>query len=168
MGDNREPQTLPAVLKPTEPNLNQTHKVYKLTPQRKRFALRYAKTGNKIEAARYAGYSERTAASHANKLLTMRVIIDIIDRETARLRKKADITYVEIVQNIRSDRRFARRLKDKDGRPNPQLSVAMSGNKLMAEMGGFLKDADDNRPEIHINIDEVKVSPGAGRGEKDD
>lgn len=71
-----------------------------MNPRQKKFVKAYIATGNGAEAARQAGYSEKTARTQADALLTKPDIKAAIDEGSAKVMEKLDISTEALLKNI--------------------------------------------------------------------
>ena len=73
-----------------------------LKPNQRKFCLEYVKTGNATEAAIEAGYSEKTARSQGQRLLTNVDIKNYIDELTAQMESQKIASAIEMQQVLTS------------------------------------------------------------------
>ncbi|MCT3065021.1 terminase small subunit [Lactiplantibacillus pentosus] len=74
----------------------------KLTPKQRKFADEYIKSGNAADAARKAGYSERSARSVGQENLTKPDIKQYIDEQMAEIASKRIMDATEAVELLTS------------------------------------------------------------------
>jgi phage terminase small subunit len=71
-----------------------------MTDKQRAFALAYHKTGNGLQSAITAGYSEKTAASAASSLLKTSAVKGELLRLTKQSEKKTDLSLARIEQKL--------------------------------------------------------------------
>lgn len=120
-----------------------------LTARRELFAQEYLKDLDGTNAAIRAGYSPKTAAQEAFKLLRVPVVADLIEKAQAKLRAKNDVTVERIVEELRR--------------------VALSDLRKAFDEHGNLRSLADLSEEVAAMLASVKVvtRPVVG-GEKGD
>jgi phage terminase small subunit len=79
-----------------------TPKHAKSTPRQQAFIRHYLETGNGAKSAILAGYSERSAAAAASRLLTNREIKSAIDAELLRQAEMSGISATYVLEGIRA------------------------------------------------------------------
>lgn len=78
-----------------------------LTPKQKNFADEYCAEQNATKAAIRAGYSEKTARSIGQRLLTKVDIKKYIDEKLERLSRKTDITAEWVINELKKNHQLA-------------------------------------------------------------
>lgn len=106
----------------------------KLTPRQQRFVDEYVLCGNASEAARRAGYSEKTAGAIATENLQKPVILEAIQAARARLAADYEVTRQGVIGGILEAIEMARQMADP--------SAMLTGYRDLARMCGF------NEPEV--------------------
>ena len=107
----------------------------KLTPRKARFAREYVTCGNGSEAARRAGYSERTARAIACELLTKPDVQEAIQALQAENAARWEVTRKDVVEGFLEAVAMAR------AQGEPMAMIA--GYRELARMMGF------DAPEAH-------------------
>ena len=107
--------------------------VAKLTPRRQRFADEYVLCGSGAEAARRAGYSEKTARAIAAELLTKPDVLSAIQALKAQNAAAFDVTRQDVIGGVLEAIAMARAAGD----PGAMLT----GLRDLSRMMGF------NEPE---------------------
>ena len=107
----------------------------RLTPRQAQFVREYVTGGNAAEAARRAGYSERTAKAIACELLTKPDLQEAIQALQAENAAKWDITRKDVIEGVLEAVAMAR----VQGEPMAMIA----GYRELARMMGF------NAPEAH-------------------
>ena len=116
----------------------------RLTPRQAQFVREYVTGGNAAEAARRAGYSERTAKAIACELLTKPDLQEAIQALQAQNAAQWDVTRKDVIAGVLEAVAMAR------AQGEPMAMIA--GYRELARMMGF------NAPEAH----RVEVAtPGA-------
>ena len=82
-----------------------------LTPQQLRFCQRFIESDNATEACVAAGYSEKSAASQASRLLKNANVLTEITRRREEASKRADIREDDVIKMLLEDRDGARAVK---------------------------------------------------------
>lgn len=106
-----------------------------LTPRQAQFVREYVTSGNAAEAARRAGYSERTAKAIACELLTKPDLQEAIQALQAENAAQWDITRKDVITGVLEAVAMAR------AQGEPMAMIA--GYRELARMMGF------NAPEAH-------------------
>jgi len=101
--------------------------VMTLNARQKQFAIEYARLGNAAQAARNAGYSEKTARERGRVLLTYVDVKQAVADEKAKQAEKNDVTVGELVNMHREAYRVALEVKA----PNAMTQAAQNLAKLM-------------------------------------
>ncbi len=114
-----------------------------LTPRQTRFVEEFVLNGSGAEAARRAGYSERTARAIACELLTKPDAQEAVRSAQARTAAAFDVTRQGVIAGILEAIEMARMMADP--------AAMLAGYRDLARMCGF------NGPEVH----RVVVNPGA-------
>jgi hypothetical protein len=109
------------------------HAIAKLTPRRQRFADEYVLCGSGAEAARRAGYSEKTARAIAAELLTKPDVLSAIQALKAQNAAAFDVTRQDVIGGVLEAIAMARAAGD----PGAMLT----GLRDLSRMMGF------NEPE---------------------
>ena len=121
----------------------------KLTPKQKAFADLYIKLGNATEAARQAGYSEKTARYIAAENLTKPVIADYIHERMSNQDKERMASADEVLEFYTAVMRGE--VKDQFGIDASLSDRIKAGMELMKRHAVCEnKSTDDN--EIHVVI----------------
>ena len=107
----------------------------RLTPRQAQFVREYVTGGNAAEAARRAGYSERTAKAIACELLTKPDLQEAIQALQAENAAQWDITRKDVITGVLEAVAMAR------AQGEPMAMIA--GYRELARMMGF------NAPEAH-------------------
>ena len=131
--------------KHTAPRLRKPPK--KLTDRARRFAHEYPIDLNATKAAERAGYSKRTAKSAGHRLLTNVDVLRIVEQQTDRHLRRADLRAEDVLRRIMlmagGD---IRRLVDDHGRLRPLQDLDPDVEVLIAGM----KITEDGVTEIKI------------------
>ena len=106
-----------------------------LTPRQAQFVREYVTSGNAAEAARRAGYSERTAKAIACELLTKPDLQEAIQALQAQNAAQWDVTRKDVIAGVLEAVAMAR------AQGEPMAMIA--GYRELARMMGF------NAPEAH-------------------
>lgn len=115
--------------------------VVKLTPRQTRFVDEFVLCGNASEAARRAGYSEKTAGAIATENLQKPAILEAIGAARARTAAEFEVTRQGVITGILEAIEMARLASDP--------SAMLTGYRDLARMCGF------NEPKVH----RVSVNP---------
>lgn len=115
----------------------------KLTPRQRLFVDEYVLCNNASEAARRAGYSEKTAGAIATENLQKPAIRQAIAALRSDNAARLDLTRQDVLAGILEAIEMARVMADP--------AAMLAGYRDLARMCGF------NEPEVH----RVEVSPGA-------
>lgn len=107
----------------------------RLTPRQAQFVREYVTGGNAAEAARRAGYSERTAKAIACELLTKPDLQEAIQALQAQNAAQWDVTRKDVIAGVLEAVAMAR------AQGEPMAMIA--GYRELARMMGF------NAPEAH-------------------
>ena len=106
-----------------------TKKGEKLTPKQQRFVTEYLKSGNATEAAKQAGYSEKTANRIATENLSKPVIARAIERAQARRNDRLEL---EEDFELRKGLELLRMCME------PEHVYNMKGQKVKDENGNYV------------------------------
>ena len=106
-----------------------TKKGEKLTPKQQRFVTEYLKSGNATEAAKQAGYSEKTANGTATENVSKPVIARAIERAQAR---RNDRLALEEDFELRKGLELLRMCME------PEHVYNMKGQKVKDENGNYV------------------------------
>ena len=138
-----------------------------MTIKQKSWADYFIQSGNKADAARKAGYSERSAAFIGNENYNKPYIREYIDEEIAKLDSKRIASRDEVLQFFTSTMRGE--ITDQFGL-DPSLSDRLDAGKQLAKRYGIDKiaivggDKDDNP----ISVESVQIIlPDNGRGKNE-
>jgi len=123
-----------------------------LNARQKQFAIEYARLGNAAQAARNAGYSEKTARERGRVLLTYVDVKQAIADEKAKQAKKNDVTVEELVNMHREAYRIATEVKA----PNAMTAAAQNLAKLM----GLITDKGQIEPSGGLIVNITRFSDG--------
>lgn len=115
----------------------------KLTPRQRLFVDEYVLCNNASEAARRAGYSEKTAGAIATENLQKPAIRQAIEALRSDNAARLDLTRQDVLAGILEAIEMARVMADP--------AAMLAGYRDLARMCGF------NEPEVH----RVEASPGA-------
>lgn len=107
----------------------------KLTPRQRLFVDEYVLCNNASEAARRAGYSERTARAIACEILTKPDVQEAIRAVKAENAARLDLTRQDVLAGILEAIEMARVMADP--------TAMLAGYRDLARMCGF------NEPEVH-------------------
>lgn len=107
----------------------------KLTPRQRLFVDEYVLCNNASEAARRAGYSERTARAIACEILTKPDVQEAIRAVKAENAARLDLTRQDVLAGILEAIEVARVMADP--------TAMLAGYRDLARMCGF------NEPEVH-------------------
>lgn len=107
----------------------------KLTPRQRLFVDEYVLCNNASEAARRAGYSERTAGAIATENLQKPAIRQAIDALRSDNAARLDVTRQDVLTGILEAIEMARMMADP--------TAMLAGYRDLARMCGF------NEPEVH-------------------
>lgn len=97
------------------------------------FIEHYLQCYNATEAAKRAGYSEKTAYSKGHALLKRIEISEIIDKKNAELTLATEIKREEIVRNLKKEAETA-----------PKPSDRIRANEVLAKIGALFKESEQN------------------------
>lgn len=120
-----------------------------LTPKQKAFADYYLETGNATEAAKLAGYSEKTARQIGTENLAKPYISEYIAERQKKLEDKRIADISEVLQFFTSVMRGE--IKDQFDF-NPSLSDRLSAGK---ELMKRYEKGDDGKKDALAKLDEV-------------
>ncbi len=98
-------------IQPFSKNMTETDKTRPLTPQQLRFCQLFIESNNATEACLAAGYSEKSAASQASRLLKNVNVLAEIARRQEEAAKRADIREDDVIKMLLEDRAGARKAK---------------------------------------------------------
>ena len=88
--------------------MTETSKTKQLTPQQLRFCQRFIESDSATEACIAAGYSEKTAASQASRLLKNANVMAEITRRQEKASERANLREDDVVRMLLEDREGAR------------------------------------------------------------
>ena len=104
-----------------------------LTPKQERFYQEWRKDRNATQAAKRAGYSEKTAYSQGQRLLKKAEIRKRIAADTAKTAEKAGMSVQSVMEEIGDACKLAKRRKN--------VNALMRGLEMKAKhVGAFEKD----------------------------
>lgn len=123
----------------------------KLTPKQKAFADAYIETGNQTEAARRAGYSEKSAKQVGTENMTKPAVAAYIKERMDALEAQHVASADEVMRFFSSVMRGE--VKDQFGL-DPSLSDRLNaGKELMKRFAAAQDKFDSNETRIIINAD---------------
>lgn len=126
----------------------------KLTPKQKAFADAYIETGNQTEAARRAGYSERSAQQIASENLLKPVVNDYIKSRMAELESQRVASADEVMRFFSSVMRGE--VKDQFGLDASLQDRLNAGKELMKRYAAIEPKAEKTRSAVADIIEAVK------------
>ncbi|MEZ5667630.1 MAG: terminase small subunit [Alphaproteobacteria bacterium] len=106
-------------------------------------------TGNGAEAARRAGYSERSARSITHENLTKPDVLAEIERRRTVVAREHEVT----VEKLIADLREARELAIKLGRPSAAVGATMAMAKLCGLSGTTPESGADGAVATEVDLD---------------
>ncbi len=98
-----------------------------LTEKQRKFVEAYVKCGVASEAARQAGYSEKTVRSHTGKIMESPAVKKVLAQLRAEAMAKAEISLISLLEELEEARLLA--LENKS--PAPAVSASMGKAKLL-------------------------------------
>ena len=138
-------------------NVTDTDKTKLLTPQQLRFCQRFIESDNATEACIAAGYSEKSAATQASKLLENANVLAEITRRQEVASKRADIREDDVLRMLLEDREAAREAKRFD---HSFKAVALIGKKLGMFVNKFSVGQASKRTDEEIAANLAKATAG--------
>ena len=123
----------------------------KLTPKQKAFADAYIECGNASEAARRAGYSERSAQQIATENLSKPLISEYIQSRMDDLEAQHVATADEVMRFYSAVMRGE--VKDQFGLDASLQDRLNAGKELMKRFAAVQDRANSNEARIIINVD---------------
>ena len=126
----------------------------KLTPKQKAFADAYIETGNQTEAARRAGYSERSAQQIASENLLKPVVNDYIKSRMAELESQRVASADEVMRFFSSVMRGE--VKDQFGLDASLQDRLNAGKELMKRYAAIEPKGEKTRSAVADIIEAVK------------
>ena len=123
----------------------------KLTPKQKAFADAYIETGNQTEAARRAGYSERSAQQIASENLSKPVVNDYIRSRMAELESQRVASADEVMRFFSSVMRGE--VKDQFGLDASLQDRLNAGKELMKRFAAVQDRDNANEARIILAAD---------------
>ena len=123
----------------------------KLTPKQKAFADAYIETGNQTEAARRAGYSERSAQQIASENLSKPVVNDYIKSRMAELESQRVASADEVMRFFSSVMRGE--VKDQFGLDASLQDRLNAGKELMKRYAAVHDRESANEAKIILAAD---------------
>lgn len=126
----------------------------KLTPKQKAFADAYIETGNQTEAARRAGYSERSAQQIASENLLKPVVNDYIKSRMAELESQRVASADEVMRFFSSVMRGE--VKDQFGLDASLQDRLNAGKELMKRYAAIEPKDEKTRSAVADIIEAVK------------
>ena len=123
----------------------------KLTPKQKAFADAYIECGNASEAARRAGYSERSAQQIATENLSKPLISEYIQSRMDDLEAQHVATADEVMRFYSAVMRGE--VKDQFGLDASLQDRLNAGKELMKRFAAVQDRANSNEAKIIINVD---------------
>jgi phage terminase small subunit len=123
----------------------------KLTPKQKAFADAYIETGNQTEAARRAGYSERSAQQIASENLLKPVVNDYIQSRMAELESQRVASADEVMRFFSSVMRGE--VKDQFGLDASLQDRLNAGKELMKRYAAVHDRESTNEAKIILAAD---------------
>lgn len=126
----------------------------KLTPKQKAFADAYIETGNQTEAARRAGYSERSAQQIASENLLKPVVNDYIQSRMAELESQRVASADEVMRFFSSVMRGE--VKDQFGLDASLQDRLNAGKELMKRYAAIEPKGEKARSAVADIIEAVK------------
>lgn len=123
----------------------------KLTPKQKAFADAYIETGNQTEAARRAGYSERSAQQIASENLLKPVVNDYIQSRMAELEAQRVASADEVMRFFSSVMRGE--VKDQFGLDASLQDRLNAGKELMKRYAAVHDRESTNEAKIILAVD---------------
>lgn len=118
-----------------------------MNERQKKFAELYATNPNATEAAKKAGYSEKTARSQGQRLLTNVDIINYIKT----LREEAAIVRIMGMSSVRAF------WSDTMNNPTEKTSDRLKASELLAKSSGAFFHANINEDDFETEMDDVII-----------
>lgn len=118
-----------------------------MNERQKKFAELYAANTNATEAAKKAGYSEKTARSQGQRLLTNVDIINYIKT----LREEAAIVRIMGMSSVRAF------WSDTMNNPTEKTCDRLKASELLAKSSGAFLHANINEDDFEAEIDDVII-----------
>lgn len=122
-------------------------KAKELTPQQRVFVAEYIKDRNGTQAAIRAGYSEKGAATQAERLLRNAEVRSAVDAAITKVAEKAELTAERTLRELARLAFFdPRKLLNPDGSPKPlnelddDTAACLAGMDIMEEYEGSGED----------------------------
>lgn len=125
-----------------------------LTPKQKAFADAYIETGNASEAARRAGYSEKTAKQMGSENLSKRDVSEYIKSRMADLEAQHVATADEVMRFFSSVMRGE--VKDQFGLDASLQDRLNAGKELMKRYAATTPKAEQHTGTVNAIIEAVK------------
>lgn len=102
-----------------------------MNPKQHRFVSEYLTTGNALQAAIAAGYSEHTAQAQGSRLLRHPEVMESLQREQQEAMQSAGVTLISLLTELENAR--------KQALANGQASAAVSATMSKARLLGLDK-----------------------------
>jgi len=134
----------------------------KPSPKQLRFIDEYMVDLNGKQACIRAGYSEKTAAEQATRLLTKAHIVTEIQKRQAKLRVKTEVTTEYVVNSLQTV--AERCMGDKLDSSGANRSLELLGKHV----GAFEKDNSQKKTDVEIILEQIaEKAENALRGIKE-
>ncbi len=138
--------------------------VNRMNQKQTSFVRAYLETGNATQAAKSAGYSEKTAKEQGYRLLTKDHITQAIKDAQSKLARRTETTLAGLVADCVEVQELALQgtpAMDRYGNPTGQvvrqLSAAKSAIELRAKLTGFLIERRENTNKSIDDMNEAEL-----------
>lgn len=135
-----------------------------MNQRQSQFVQAYLETGNATQAAKMAGYSEKTANEQGCRLLAKSNIADAISEARSKLARNTETTLEGLVADCIQVQELALEgtpAMDRYGNPTGQiirqLSAAKSAIELRAKLTGFLIERRENTTKSIHDMNEAEL-----------
>lgn len=108
-----------------------------LNERQKKFVREFVKTNNATQAAKSAGYSEKTAYSIGQENLKKPEIKEAIEKEQKKNAEKYEYTIENCIREFEKLKKIALERKNPLGTPNPDVSSAIKAQENIGKLCGF-------------------------------
>jgi len=135
-----------------------------MTPKQHKFALEYLVDCNATQAAKRAGYSERTAPQQGGRLLKKAQVAEVIRAAQSKAAADAEVTLDWLISELRENHRIAldgAPAMDRYGNPTGhvvrQIAASNKSLELLAKLTGHMVERRENTQKSLNDLNEAEL-----------
>ena len=142
-----------------------------MTPKQHKFALEYLIDLNATQAARRAGYSEKTAPQQGGRLLKNAQVAEVVRAAQAKAAAEAEVTLDWLISELRQNHRIALEgapAMDRYGNPTGhvvrQIAASNKALELLAKLTGHMIERRENTQKSLYDMTEAELRTELSKG----